>query len=140
MACRMERRTTELLPGCARAPRRVRAAVSNPARRRCRLRIPSEYVASQSLLLSCDHARNLKGETALRHIQMESEVGNDGVLDLKLPLGRAEAHARILVTIQSSSVPYDTPLGDRLGWAEFIKRTYASCADSGLERARCDVN
>ena len=70
----------------------------------------------------------------MRQVQMETEVGNDGVLDLKVPLGAGEARSRVIVTIQPAPTHAPAPLEKGLGWAEFIGHTYASCAGLGLQR------
>jgi hypothetical protein len=65
-------------------------------------------------------------------VQFESQVGDDGVLALQVPLGTAEARSRVLVTI----APFPTATSsasDQSDWHEFVKRTYGSCAGLGLE-------
>jgi hypothetical protein len=66
----------------------------------------------------------------MQPIQIPSKVGEDGVLDLRVPLGAAEANAEVLVTIE--------PTGNgngvsRTDWHEFVRRTYGSCAGLGLD-------
>lgn len=39
----------------------------------------------------------------MNSIQLESEVGDDGILALQVPLGMAEARARVIVTIEPLS-------------------------------------
>jgi hypothetical protein len=63
----------------------------------------------------------------MKAIQLESQVGEDGVLSLQVPLGPAEARSRVLVTISPSAEQ------DQSDWQEFISRTYGSCAGLGLE-------
>jgi hypothetical protein len=69
----------------------------------------------------------------MKAIQLESRVGDDGVLSLQVPLGPAEARSRVIVTIspflrQSQSVDQENS-----DWKEFISRTYGSCDGLGLE-------
>jgi hypothetical protein len=64
-------------------------------------------------------------------LQIESQVGDDGVLALHVPLGAAEARSRVLVTI--SPFPASPTASDPSDWHDFVKRTYGSCADLGLE-------
>jgi hypothetical protein len=66
-------------------------------------------------------------------VQFHSRVGDDGVLNLQVNLGNAEAKKEVLVTI----APIDTrisPDANSMGWHEFLQRTYGSCVDQGLER------
>jgi hypothetical protein len=68
----------------------------------------------------------------MKAMQLESQVGDDGVLFLQVPLGPAEAHSRVIVTIAPVSTTTSSTL-DESGWHEFIVQTYGSCADLGLE-------
>jgi hypothetical protein len=70
---------------------------------------------------------------AMKSIQLESEVGADGVLELRIPLGIDDARSRVVVTIQSlpSSEPQCTC--NLVDWHDFVQRTYGSCAGLGLE-------
>ena len=69
----------------------------------------------------------------MKSIQLESEVGADGVLELRVPLGLGDARTRVVVTIEGlpqaehhlTSAPSD--------WHAFVERTYGSCAGLGLE-------
>jgi hypothetical protein len=70
----------------------------------------------------------------MKSIQMESEVGADGVLELRVPFGTADARTRVVVTIQP--VPQSEPPRDRpppSDWHGFVEQTYGSCAGLGLE-------
>lgn len=68
----------------------------------------------------------------MKTVQLESEVGADGILSLKIPFGTDEAQKRVLVTIQP--VPAEIA-GDAsvAGWHAFVAQTYGSCAGLGLE-------
>jgi hypothetical protein len=68
----------------------------------------------------------------MKAIQVESQVGDDGVLSLQVPLGPAEARSRVIVTIAPFPSTTSTALGQH-DWHEFISRTYGSCAGLGLE-------
>jgi hypothetical protein len=69
----------------------------------------------------------------MQPVQLESEVGADGVLELRVSLGPGDARKRVVVTIE--------PMADRTAptscgasdWHEFVERTYGSCAGLGLE-------
>jgi len=65
-------------------------------------------------------------------VQFNSQVGDDGVLNVQIDLGRAEAKKEVVVTIQP--VAKDKSTGKDLYWSEFIQQTYGSCHDLGLER------
>jgi hypothetical protein len=69
----------------------------------------------------------------MKNIQLHTEVGPDGVLNLRISLGQAEAKKSVVVTIQSlSTISGETP-SEQVEWHEFVKQTYGSCADLGLE-------
>ena len=64
-------------------------------------------------------------------IQIHSRVGDDGILNLRVPLGPAEAGSVVVVRIEpvegdSTQSPSD--------WQRFVDETYGSCAGLGLER------
>jgi hypothetical protein len=68
----------------------------------------------------------------MKSIQLESEVGADGVLELRVPLGTHDARKRVIVTIEPlPPAPPSAP--DSSDWHEFVERTYGSCAGLGLE-------
>jgi hypothetical protein len=69
----------------------------------------------------------------MKSIQLESEVGADGVLELRVPLGVDDARSRVVVTIQSLPRPETECIGNRSDWHDFLQRTYGSCAGLGLE-------
>ena len=69
----------------------------------------------------------------MKSIQVESEVGVDGILELRVPLGVGDAGTHVVVTIQplpESSEPATAAPSD---WHDFVERTYGSCAGLGLE-------
>ena len=71
-------------------------------------------------------------------VQIETHVGPDGVLMVRVPMGTDQANVRVKVTVEP--VPGHTELGDNGGtrsddqWHRFVDETYGSCAGSGLER------
>jgi len=65
-------------------------------------------------------------------IQLHSRVGDDGILNLRVDLGREDAQRDVVVTIQRLSK--DEFVVKELPWQEFLDRTYGSCAGLGLER------
>ena len=70
-------------------------------------------------------------------VKVESTVGSDGVLTLRVPLGPGEAGSRVVVTIEPATAPATTAAGTAGGttdWHEFVEQTYGSCAGLGLER------
>jgi hypothetical protein len=69
----------------------------------------------------------------MKSIQLQTEVGSDGVLNLRVPLGPGEAKTSVVVTIQPLP-PYLTEKPpEQIEWHEFVKQTYGSCAGLGLE-------
>jgi hypothetical protein len=69
----------------------------------------------------------------MKTVQLQSEVGKDGVLALRIPLGFEEAGHRVIVTIEPlSNQAKDAANQSR--WHQFIEETYGSCAGLGLER------
>ena len=65
-------------------------------------------------------------------IQLHSRVGDDGILNLRVDLGRDDAQRDVVVTIQRLSK--GEVVVNELPWQEFLDRTYGSCAGLGLER------
>lgn len=63
-------------------------------------------------------------------IQFQSRVGDDGVLNVQVNLGRAEAKKDVVITIEP--VISDVTHAEALSWPDFVSQTYGSCA--GLER------
>ena len=66
-----------------------------------------------------------------RPLQIESRVGPDGVLTLRVPLGPEEADARVRVTVEPLPAGAGPSTDD---WHQFVEETYGSCAGLGLER------
>jgi hypothetical protein len=77
-----------------------------------------------------NNARELK---TMKSIQLQTEVGPDGVLNLRVPLGPNEAKTPVVVTIQSLSTDSSDIPPEQIEWHEFVKQTYGSCAGLGLE-------
>lgn len=67
-----------------------------------------------------------------RPIRIESRVGPDGVLAIRVPLGPEDAHARVRVTVEP--IPATAPERHGTDWSRFVAETYGSCASLGLER------
>jgi hypothetical protein len=67
-------------------------------------------------------------------IQFHSRVGADGVLNVQLNLGSAEASKEVVVTVAPlpAQIPSSEP--NVQSGSEFVNATYGSCADLGLER------
>jgi hypothetical protein len=66
-------------------------------------------------------------------VQLESEVGADGVLELRVPLGAHDARKRVIVTIEPLPPSASPSVPGSSDWHEFVERTYGSCAGMGLE-------
>jgi hypothetical protein len=69
----------------------------------------------------------------MKSIQMESEVGADGVLELRVPLGMDDARTRVVVTIRPLPEAEPQRAHDCSDWHLFVQRTYGSCDGLGLE-------
>ena len=67
-------------------------------------------------------------------IQFQSRVGDDGILDIHVDLGRSDAAKNVVVTIKPLPVDDDAKKAVSADWHDFIEETYGSCAGSGLER------
>lgn len=67
-------------------------------------------------------------------IQFHSRVGDDGVLNVQVNLGRLEAKNEVVVTIEPLRTSDEAEAITGLSWSEFVARTYGSCAGGGLER------
>jgi len=69
----------------------------------------------------------------MKTVQLQSEVGKDGVLALRVPLGSDEAGHQVIVTIEP--IPAEPARkNDRADWHQFIEETYGSCAGQRLAR------
>lgn len=66
--------------------------------------------------------------------QFQSRVGDDGVLNLHLDLGRREASKEVVVTVQPLDAPKAEIAPTLESGRDFVARTYGSCADTDLER------
>jgi hypothetical protein len=66
----------------------------------------------------------------MKTVQIESEVGSDGILLLRVPIGSSGARTKVRVTIEPLEQHVKTKDSD---WHDFVERTYGSCADLDLE-------
>lgn len=67
-------------------------------------------------------------------IQFHSRVGDDGVLNVQVNLGRKEASKEVVVTVAPLASSDEQTSTSALPWQEFVAATYGSCAELGLER------
>ncbi len=67
-------------------------------------------------------------------IQFHSRVGDDGVLNVHVNLGRSEAQKEVVVTVEPVSPGDEVERAADTAWPEFVERTYGSCAGLELER------
>lgn len=65
----------------------------------------------------------------MRPIQLESQVGPDGVLQLAVPIGTSEANRRVMITIEQSSRDFE----QQTSAAGQHASLYGSCVGLGLE-------
>jgi hypothetical protein len=66
-------------------------------------------------------------------IQFHSRVGDDGILNVRLNLGRTEAAKEVLVTIEPLCDAAVATEASAMPWHNFVEQTYGSCANLGLE-------
>lgn len=67
----------------------------------------------------------------MKTIQLSSQVGNDGILNLQLPDDLKGQYLEILVVVQ----PIKEPTATKKGWPPgFIERTYGATAHDPIER------
>ena len=67
-------------------------------------------------------------------IQFHSRVGDDGILNVQLNLGRSEATKEVLVTVEPICTEGKATEASAMPWHEFVEQTYGSCVDLRLER------
>jgi hypothetical protein len=70
----------------------------------------------------------------MKTLQVKSSVGQDGVLELRIPLGFEEAGREVTVTVETSSVKESAASLDDAEWHRILRETYGACAGMGLER------
>lgn len=68
----------------------------------------------------------------VRSVRIESRVGKDGVLSLRVPLSAADADADVVVTIEPK--PGQARVADKATWPpQYFEQTYGSLADEPME-------
>jgi hypothetical protein len=67
-------------------------------------------------------------------IEIQSRVGDDGILDLHVPLGDLVAGADVVVTIRRAALEPAKSRLDSVEWARLMNQSYGSCAGLGLDR------
>lgn len=70
----------------------------------------------------------------MKTVQLKSSVGQDGVLELRIPLGFEEAGQPVMVTVQPVPADTDSTEADDAEWHRILRETYGACAGLGLER------
>jgi hypothetical protein len=64
---------------------------------------------------------------------LTTQVGADGVLTLRVPLGLADANHLVRVTVETVDGP-TAPPADREGWLQFLERTGGTIPGPTFER------
>lgn len=72
-------------------------------------------------------------------IQFHSRVGDDGILDVQVNLGRTEAKKEVVVTIEPLAGSGGAQQANDIPWPDFVEQTYGSCAGLGLNRQEQDI-
>lgn len=67
----------------------------------------------------------------MKLIEVKSKVGSDGILNLRLPMGKTGANREVRVTVQSTSEDGRERQQD---WRRSVQATAASIDDPTLER------
>ncbi len=67
---------------------------------------------------------------------LTTQVGADGVLTLRVPLGPAGANHVVRVTVETveGPAPSTVPPADWEGWLQFLERTGGTISDPTFER------
>lgn len=67
---------------------------------------------------------------------LTTQVGADGVLTLRVPLGLADANHLVRITVETVEGPalQTAPPDDRDGWLQFLERTGGTISDPTFER------
>jgi hypothetical protein len=71
-------------------------------------------------------------------VEFQSRVGDDGVLDLHLPLGQRVAGADVVITIRPVGNLAALRTVDPAERRRLLDESYGSCSGLGLERAPQD--
>jgi len=67
----------------------------------------------------------------MKTLQIHSQIGNDGVLNVQIPFGLEAAASRVVITVKPEE---DRVAAEReTEWHQFVNETYGSCAGLGLE-------
>jgi len=67
-------------------------------------------------------------------VEFQSRVGDDGVLDLHVPLGQRVAGADVVITIRRVGDPAAPRTIDPTERRRLLDESYGSCSGLGLER------
>lgn len=66
----------------------------------------------------------------MTRLEVKSRIGPDGVLDVKIPIGREEANREVLVTVEATN----HPAANIDDWRRFIRQTAGSIDDPTFRR------
>lgn len=67
-------------------------------------------------------------------VHLELDVGLDGVLVIRHPLGTEYAGMRVLITIEPVAASIQDAAMDDSNWQKVLNETYGACKGLGLER------
>ena len=97
----------------------------------------SEFTAArldgirQILRVRCRYNNGPLEQIVSGPIQIHSRIGEDGVLNLSVPMGASDANTEVMITIAPANG--NGTRSGRLEWHEFVRQTYGSCAGFGLD-------
>ncbi len=66
-------------------------------------------------------------------VEVNSRVGSDGVLNLRLPMGKTEANRKVKVTVQSAG-DSENERERQQAWQRFVRTTAGSIDDPTFKR------
>jgi len=72
----------------------------------------------------------------IQSIQIQSRVGSDGVLSLRVPLNPDDADSEVLITIEPVAKIAANQVAAKDAWHQFVESAYGSCAGLGLREIR----
>ena len=70
----------------------------------------------------------------MQAIQLQSHIGNDGILKIQLPKNFYNMDLNVTLTIEPLSEEVIAKFEEKLSWHKFIEQTYGCMADSPIKR------
>jgi hypothetical protein len=67
-------------------------------------------------------------------IVVTTQVGEDGVLDLRIPLGKEGANRKARITVETLDATEPARITDQASWQRFVESTSGCITDDTFER------